>query len=54
MSGLGLGLSISRRAISANYGTLSAHDVPGIGCIFTAELPRHYPELARDGKPARS
>jgi len=39
-SGLGLGLSISRRNVEANEGTLSARDVPGVGCIFTINLPR--------------
>jgi signal transduction histidine kinase len=53
-SSLGLGLLISRRAITANDGTLSARDVPGIGCIFTVELPRHHRELARDRRPAHS
>jgi signal transduction histidine kinase len=40
-SGLGLGLSISRRSIEANSGTLSVRDVPGSGCVFTIDLPRH-------------
>lgn len=40
-SGLGLGLSISRRSIEANHGTLSVRDVPGTGCVFTIDLPRH-------------
>jgi len=39
-SGLGLGLSISRRAVEANGGELHARDVPGTGCVFTIELPR--------------
>lgn len=39
-SGLGLGLSISRRAVEANNGTLSARDLPGEGCVFTIDLPR--------------
>jgi signal transduction histidine kinase len=39
-SGVGLGLSISRRAVEANGGTLSVRDRPGTGCIFTIELPR--------------
>ena len=39
--GLGLGLSISRRSVEANNGVLSVQDVPGTGCIFTIELPRH-------------
>lgn len=40
-SGLGLGLSIARRSVEANQGTLSVRDVPGSGCVFTIELPRH-------------
>lgn len=40
-SGHGLGLPISRRAVEANNGTLSVGDVPGSGCIFTIDLPRH-------------
>ena len=39
-SGLGLGLSISRRSVEANEGTLSVRDRPGTGCIFTIDLPR--------------
>ena len=40
-SGLGLGLSICRRSVAANDGVLSVRDVPGFGCIFTIDLPRH-------------
>ena len=40
-SGLGLGLSISRRAVEACGGTLSVRDMPGLGCVFTIDLPRH-------------
>ena len=39
-SGLGLGLSIARRGIEADGGTLTARDVPGAGCVFTIELPQ--------------
>ena len=39
-SGVGLGLSLSRRGIEAYGGTLFARDVPGRGCIFTIDLPR--------------
>ena len=39
--GLGLGLSISRRAVEAIGGTLSVRDHPGRGCVFTIDLPRH-------------
>ena len=39
-SGLGLGLSIARRAVEASFGTLGVRDVPGVGCVFTIDLPR--------------
>ena len=38
--GLGLGLSIAKRSVEACGGALSVQDVPGIGCIFTMDLPR--------------
>ena len=41
-TGLGLGLSISRRGVEANHGQLSVRDMPGKGCVFTINLPRHY------------
>lgn len=40
-SGLGLGLSNSRRGVEANGGTLNVRSVPNSGCIFTISLPRH-------------
>ena len=40
-SGLGLGLSIARRTIEAHEGLLSVRDLPGVGCVFTIDLPRH-------------
>ena len=40
-SGLGLGLSISRRSVEANNGTLLVRDIPATGCVFTINLPRH-------------
>ena len=39
--GAGLGLTVSQHGVRANDGTLTVHDVPGIGCIFTINLPRH-------------
>jgi len=38
-SGLGLGLSISRRAVRASGGEIRTHNLPGRGCIFTIDLP---------------
>jgi len=40
-SGVGLGLDITRRCVEANQGTLRVRSVPGSGCIFTIDLPRH-------------
>jgi signal transduction histidine kinase len=39
-TGLGLGLAFSRTAIQANHGRIYARNLPGIGCIFTLDLPR--------------
>ena len=44
-SGLGLGLSIARRAVALNNGLISARDMPGKGCIFTVDLPKSHPIL---------
>lgn len=40
-TGLGLGLSIARRSVEANHGILSVRNLPGTGCVFTIDLPRH-------------
>ncbi len=40
-SGLGMGLSIARRATEAEGGTLTVRDLPGTGCVFTMSLPLH-------------
>ena len=40
-TGLGLGLSISRRSVEVIEGILSVRDKPGSGCVFTIDLPRH-------------
>ncbi len=40
-TGLGLGLSISRRSVEANHGTLTVRDIPTSGCVFTIDLPRY-------------
>ncbi|HEX5863107.1 MAG TPA: HAMP domain-containing sensor histidine kinase [Casimicrobiaceae bacterium] len=46
-SGVGLGLSICQRCVEANNGILSVRDLPGSGCVFTIDLPRHtLPQLA--------
>jgi signal transduction histidine kinase len=38
-SGVGLGLSISRRAVESQGGTLAVRNVDGTGCVFTIDLP---------------
>jgi signal transduction histidine kinase len=42
-SGLGLGLSITRRSVLANGGDLRIRDRPGVGCTLTIDLPRLAP-----------
>lgn len=42
-SGVGLGLSICRKAASANGGEIRVRDIPGHGCVFTLDLPRKPP-----------
>ena len=39
-TGLGLGLAFSRWATEANHGRIYARNLPGVGCIFTVDLPR--------------
>ncbi|PWF43119.1 sensor histidine kinase [Massilia glaciei] len=40
-TGIGLGLTISRQTVVSNNGTLTVHNLEGIGCVFTISLPRH-------------
>ena len=40
-TGLGLGLSIAQRGVEASHGKLSVRDLPGQGCVFIIDLPRH-------------
>jgi len=39
-TGLGLGLSITRKSVEANGGETRARDLPGVGCVMTIDLPR--------------
>ena len=45
-TGLGLGLSIARKAVRAHGGDIHIQNMPGKGCVFTIDLP-----LAREGDP---
>jgi signal transduction histidine kinase len=38
-TGLGLGLSIARKAVRAHGGDIHIRNVPGRGCVFTIDLP---------------
>ena len=38
-SGLGLGLSIARKAVQGHGGDIRVTNVPGTGCVFTIEVP---------------
>lgn len=38
-TGLGLGLKISRDAVTANGGEIHVHNLPGRGCVFSIVLP---------------
>ena len=42
-TGYGLGLAIARQAVEAHKGTLTVHDVPGTGCVFSIALPPATP-----------
>lgn len=42
-SGLGLGLSIARKAARAHGGDITIRNMPGAGCVFTIELPSDAP-----------
>jgi nitrogen-specific signal transduction histidine kinase len=39
-TGLGLGLSISLKGVKASGGEIHVRDLPGVGCVFTVDLPR--------------
>ena len=40
-TGVGLGLAFCRWAVQANDGRIYARTLPGQGCVFTIDLPRH-------------
>jgi len=40
-TGMGLGLTIARKSVEADGGTLSVRNMPGTGCVFTIDLPRY-------------
>jgi signal transduction histidine kinase len=38
-SGLGLGLSIARKAVRSHGGDITIRNMPDVGCVFTIEMP---------------
>jgi signal transduction histidine kinase len=42
-TGVGLGLSISLKGVQASGGAIHVRDKPGLGCMFTVDLPRAPP-----------
>ncbi|APV50304.1 hypothetical protein BWI17_11745 [Betaproteobacteria bacterium GR16-43] len=55
-TGLGLGLSIAKRGVEINGGTLTVRDMPGLGCVFTIDLPAvaAASDTAREPRPLLS
>jgi signal transduction histidine kinase len=51
-TGAGLGLSIARRSVEANQGTLTVRDIAGTGCVFAIDLPRHAMPAPLAGRAA--
>jgi signal transduction histidine kinase len=47
-TGLGLGLSIARKAVRAHGGDIHIHNKPGEGCVFTIEVPLASGTVAPD------
>jgi signal transduction histidine kinase len=45
-TGLGLGLSITKKIVETYQGVLSVKNRPGVGCIFTIDLPG-YTDIQR-------
>lgn len=41
VTGVGLGLAVCMKAARAHDGDIHVRDIPGKGCIFTLDLPRH-------------
>ena len=44
-SGLGLGLSIAKQVIRAHQGDITVRNVPGVGCLFTIDMPLVAPTM---------
>ena len=51
-SGLGLGLSIARRAVRTHGGEIRIRNMPGTGCVFIIDLPLAAAESAPQAVPS--
>jgi signal transduction histidine kinase len=52
-TGLGLGLSMARRAVRAHEGDIHIRNIPGKGCVFVIDVPlapEEMPSLNEIGK----
>ena len=52
-SGLGLGLSIAKKVIRAHNGNINVRNLPGVGCVFTIDIPLAAPKI-RPARPRRT
>jgi len=52
-SGLGLGLSIAKKVIRAHNGDINVRNMPGVGCVFTIDIPLVAPKI-RPARPRRT
>lgn len=50
-TGLGLGLSIARKAVRAQGGDIRLSNMPGTGCVFAIELPLAGPLASPEAAP---
>jgi signal transduction histidine kinase len=54
-TGLGLGLSIARKAVRAHGGDIQIRNTPGHGCVFIIEVPLAGDEMVKAGEqPCRA
>jgi signal transduction histidine kinase len=53
-TGLGLGLSIARKAVRTQGGDVSVQNMPGRGCIFAIEVPSHMETRSRRSQSSDS
>ena len=52
-TGLGLGLSIARKAVGAHGGDIHIRNIPGKGCVFTVDVPLAGEDAPVSPAPAR-